>query len=199
MSGVGPTQVEYGTLARIRRRVDRDSPRALHPGVPRRRSGRLLRNLRRCQRVVGPTPCTDRGPHRWDPTNNRRENLRLMCPNCDSQLPTYKSRTVARGGTCGDSGTPTVSRTDKDRTFQRPRPNRALRPTSRLDTDPPPSDLVSNTLMTCGRAPAWSPLPFIDVAAESPTQSTRGIGGLVLLGPMQNGTRTRDRLLPWSR
>jgi hypothetical protein len=27
-----------------------------------------------------------------DPTNNRRENLRLICPNCDSQLPTYKSR-----------------------------------------------------------------------------------------------------------
>jgi hypothetical protein len=26
-----------------------------------------------------------------DPTNNRRENLRLICPNCDSQLPTYKS------------------------------------------------------------------------------------------------------------
>jgi hypothetical protein len=27
-----------------------------------------------------------------NPTNNRRENLRLICPNCDSQLPTYKSR-----------------------------------------------------------------------------------------------------------
>lgn len=24
--------------------------------------------------------------------NNSRENLRLICPNCDSQLPTYKSR-----------------------------------------------------------------------------------------------------------
>ena len=25
-----------------------------------------------------------------DPTNNRRENLRLVCPNCDSQLATYQ-------------------------------------------------------------------------------------------------------------
>lgn len=24
--------------------------------------------------------------------NNSRENLRLICPNCDSQLPTYKSK-----------------------------------------------------------------------------------------------------------
>ncbi|WP_018602231.1 HNH endonuclease [Mycobacterium sp. 155] len=32
-----------------------------------------------------------------DPTNNRRENLRLICPNCDSQLPTYKSRNRGRG------------------------------------------------------------------------------------------------------
>lgn len=27
-----------------------------------------------------------------DASNNRRENLRLVCPNCDSQLPTFKSR-----------------------------------------------------------------------------------------------------------
>ncbi len=32
-----------------------------------------------------------------DPTNNRRENLRLVCPNCDSQLPTYKSRNRGSG------------------------------------------------------------------------------------------------------
>lgn len=25
-------------------------------------------------------------------TNNFKDNLRLICPNCDSQLPTYKSR-----------------------------------------------------------------------------------------------------------
>ena len=31
------------------------------------------------------------------PTNNRRENLRLVCPNCDSQLPTYKSRNRGNG------------------------------------------------------------------------------------------------------
>lgn len=24
--------------------------------------------------------------------NSRRENLRLICPNCDSQLPTFKSK-----------------------------------------------------------------------------------------------------------
>ena len=32
-----------------------------------------------------------------DPMNNRRENLRLVCPNCDSQLPTYKSRNRGNG------------------------------------------------------------------------------------------------------
>ena len=32
-----------------------------------------------------------------DPTNNRRENLRLVCPNCDSQLPTFKSRNRGSG------------------------------------------------------------------------------------------------------
>ncbi|MGV0739856.1 HNH endonuclease [Mycobacterium syngnathidarum] len=32
-----------------------------------------------------------------NPTNNRRENLRLVCPNCDSQLPTYKSRNRGNG------------------------------------------------------------------------------------------------------
>jgi hypothetical protein len=31
-----------------------------------------------------------------DASNNRHENLRLICPNCDSQLPTYKARN--RGG-----------------------------------------------------------------------------------------------------
>lgn len=30
-------------------------------------------------------------------SNNRRENLRLICPNCDSQLPTYKSRNRGQG------------------------------------------------------------------------------------------------------
>jgi hypothetical protein len=32
-----------------------------------------------------------------DPTNNGREDLRLICPNCDSQLPTYKSRNRGNG------------------------------------------------------------------------------------------------------
>ena len=32
-----------------------------------------------------------------DATNNARSNLRLVCPNCDSQLPTYKSRNRGKG------------------------------------------------------------------------------------------------------
>ena len=32
-----------------------------------------------------------------DSENNKRENLRLVCPNCDSQLPTYKSRNRGNG------------------------------------------------------------------------------------------------------
>ncbi|MCZ0728514.1 HNH endonuclease [Mycolicibacterium iranicum] len=32
-----------------------------------------------------------------NPSNNRRDNLRLICPNCDSQLPTYKSRNRGKG------------------------------------------------------------------------------------------------------
>ncbi|GAA4708977.1 HNH endonuclease [Nocardioides conyzicola] len=32
-----------------------------------------------------------------DASNNRRQNLRLVCPNCDSQLATYKSRNRGRG------------------------------------------------------------------------------------------------------
>ena len=30
-------------------------------------------------------------------SNNRRENLRLVCPNCDSQLPTFKARNRGNG------------------------------------------------------------------------------------------------------
>ncbi|EJZ08228.1 HNH endonuclease [Mycolicibacterium vaccae] len=32
-----------------------------------------------------------------DSGNDRRENLRLICPNCDSQLPTYKARNRGSG------------------------------------------------------------------------------------------------------
>lgn len=32
-----------------------------------------------------------------DSTNNSRENLRMVCPNCDSQLPTFKSRNRGKG------------------------------------------------------------------------------------------------------
>lgn len=31
-----------------------------------------------------------------DATNNTRTNLRLICPNCDSQLDTYKSRNIGK-------------------------------------------------------------------------------------------------------
>lgn len=30
-------------------------------------------------------------------TQNRREDLRLICPNCDAQLPTFKDRNKGRG------------------------------------------------------------------------------------------------------
>jgi hypothetical protein len=32
-----------------------------------------------------------------DSTNNQRDNLRLLCPNCDSQLPTFKARNRGQG------------------------------------------------------------------------------------------------------
>lgn len=32
-----------------------------------------------------------------NPDNNHRDNLRLVCPNCDSQLPTFKSRNRGNG------------------------------------------------------------------------------------------------------
>jgi len=32
-----------------------------------------------------------------DSRNNVRENLRMVCPNCDSQLPTYKSKNRGKG------------------------------------------------------------------------------------------------------
>ena len=31
-----------------------------------------------------------------DATNNKRNNLRLICPNCDSQLDTYKARNIGK-------------------------------------------------------------------------------------------------------
>jgi hypothetical protein len=32
-----------------------------------------------------------------NPSNNNRDNVRLICPNCDSQLPTYKGRNRGNG------------------------------------------------------------------------------------------------------
>lgn len=32
-----------------------------------------------------------------DATDNSRPNLQMVCPNCDSQLPTYKGRNIGNG------------------------------------------------------------------------------------------------------
>jgi len=32
-----------------------------------------------------------------DPNNNKLNNLRVICPNCDSQLPTFKGRNRGNG------------------------------------------------------------------------------------------------------
>jgi len=32
-----------------------------------------------------------------DASNNERDNLRMVCPNCDAQLPTFKSRNRGKG------------------------------------------------------------------------------------------------------
>lgn len=32
-----------------------------------------------------------------DSTDNNRENLRMVCSNCDSQLPTYKAKNKGNG------------------------------------------------------------------------------------------------------
>lgn len=32
-----------------------------------------------------------------DASNNKPANFRLVCPNCDSQLPTYKARNIGNG------------------------------------------------------------------------------------------------------
>jgi len=32
-----------------------------------------------------------------NPENNDLKNLRMICPNCDAQLPTYKSKNKGKG------------------------------------------------------------------------------------------------------
>jgi len=32
-----------------------------------------------------------------DASNNKPENFRLVCPNCDTQLPTYKAKNIGNG------------------------------------------------------------------------------------------------------
>ena len=31
-------------------------------------------------------------------TDNRLENLRILCPNCHAQTPTYRAKNIARNG-----------------------------------------------------------------------------------------------------
>ena len=40
-----------------------------------------------------------------NPLNNSVSNFRLVCPNCDSQLPTYKNRNLGHGRICRRSNT----------------------------------------------------------------------------------------------
>ena len=74
--------------------VDRDDA-ACHPYVWRVRV-RVLRRERvgqvRVDREVVALEHID-----GDSTNNRLETLRLVCPNCDSQLPTFKARNRGKG------------------------------------------------------------------------------------------------------
>ena len=92
MSGVGPARGQYETLARIRRGVDRQPPRPLHPGsISPTLSRAAARSAAEAGTWLGLPLALVLDHIDGDPTNNRRENLRLVCPNCDSQLPTYKS------------------------------------------------------------------------------------------------------------
>ena len=56
-----------------------------------------------------------------DSTNNRRDNLRLVCPNCESQLPTFKNRNQGKGGTRGVSDTRPGCPTDSAQVHQQGR------------------------------------------------------------------------------
>lgn len=45
--------------------------------------------------------------------DNRLENLRFVCSNCDSQLDTYKSRNIRKGKQIGDCNTLEKCRSEK--------------------------------------------------------------------------------------
>ena len=72
-------------------------PRSLHSAIPHRRPVGLLRDLRGSQLGLDLPHALVVDHIDGNPSNNRRENLRLICPNCDSQLPTYKSRNRGNG------------------------------------------------------------------------------------------------------
>lgn len=48
-----------------------------------------------------------------NPENYHRANLRLICPNCDSRLPTYTSRTRGHGRSTAAGAMRTVGPTDR--------------------------------------------------------------------------------------
>jgi predicted amidophosphoribosyltransferase len=50
-----------------------------------------------------------------DPSDNRIENLRILCPNCHSQTPTYsgKNKKTARNNLCADCGGPASRRAER--------------------------------------------------------------------------------------
>ena len=69
------------------------------------------RVVRKVAFSVYPKKCSICGIEQWNgkeaplvvdhidgnPTNNVIENLRIICPNCDAQLPTYKSKNYGNG------------------------------------------------------------------------------------------------------
>ncbi|MGH3586419.1 MAG: HNH endonuclease [Pseudonocardia sp.] len=93
MSGCGPTRRHDATLARLRRSSSPRRARQLHSAL----SCRCPVELRRGQHGQDLPLVLVMDHIDGNPTNNRRENLRLVCPNCDSQLPTYKSRNRGNG------------------------------------------------------------------------------------------------------
>ena len=96
MSGVGPANAVRNSGSNPARRGSTLAA-VTTSAISRRRPVALLCDLRRSQQWLGLPLALVLDHIDGDPTNNRRENLRLVCPNCDSQLATYKSRNRGNG------------------------------------------------------------------------------------------------------